>query len=134
MMEEKAHERKSEVEGVTTKRTSIVTELLERMKEMMRVESIDEETTKMIERLVVLRVSTKHINLWIRQLEIKRREICELAEMFAVEEIKKEIETKRNLERWAKRCTNHFTKKVKRMGYEEIDNIVWSGTEKDKSR
>ena len=134
MREEKAHERKSEVEGVTNERTRIVTELLERMMEMMRVESLDEETTKMIERLVVLRVSTKHINIWIRQLEIKRREICELAEMIAVEEIKKEIETERNLERWAKRCTNHFTKKVKRMGYEEIDNIVWSGTEKDKSR
>ena len=54
--------------------------------------------------------------------------------MMVFDEIKKEIETERNLERWAKRCTNHFTKKVKRMGYEEIDNIVWSGTEKDKSR
>ena len=84
MREEKAHKRKSEVEGVTNERTSIVTELLERMKEMMRVESLDEETTKMIERLVVLRVSTKHINIWIRQLEIKRREICELAGMIAV--------------------------------------------------
>ena len=106
--------------------TTILKALLGRMMEMMRVESLDEETTKMIERLVVLRVSTKHINLWIRQLEIKRREICELAEMIAVEEIKKEIETEKNLERWAKRCTNHFTKKVKRMLFEEIDNIVWS--------
>ena len=97
----------------------------------MRVESIDEGTTKMILRLVVLRVSTKHINIWIRQLEIKRREICELAGMIAVEEIKKEIETERNLERWAKRCTNHFTKKTKRMLHEENDNMVWSGTEKE---
>ena len=123
--------KRREMKDATNERTSIVTELLERMKEMMRVESIDEETTKMIERLVVLRVSTKHINLWIRLLEIKRREMCELAGMIAVEEIKKEIETERNQERWAKRCTNHFTKKVKRMLYEEIDNIVWSGVENE---
>ena len=75
MREEKAHKRKSEVEGVTNERTSIVTELLERMIEMMRVESLDEETTKMIERLVVLRVSTKHVILWMRQFEIKKRDM-----------------------------------------------------------
>ena len=114
------------MKDATTEGPTILKALLEKMMEMMRVESLDEETTKMIERLVVLRVSTKHINIWIRQLEIKRREICELAGMIAVEEIKKEIETEKNLERWAKRCTNHFTKKVKRMLFEEIDNIVWS--------
>ena len=31
---------------------------------MMNVEVLDEETTGMVERVVVLRVSTKHINLW----------------------------------------------------------------------
>ena len=128
------HERKSEVEGVTNERTGIVTELLERMKSVMRVESLDEETTKMIERPVVLRVSTKHINLWIRQLEIKRREMCELAGLLRFEKTKEEIQKERSLERWAKRCTNHFTKKTKRLLYEEIDNIVWSGMEKDISR
>ena len=29
---------------------------------------------------------------------------------------------------------HHFTKKVKRMLYEEIDNMVWSGTEKEISQ
>ena len=33
-----------------------------------------------------------------------------------------------------KRCSNFFTKKMKRMLFEEIDNIVWSGCEKDISR
>ena len=39
---------------------------------MMNVEELDEETTRMVERMVVLRVATKHINIWIRQLEMKR--------------------------------------------------------------
>ena len=65
---------------------------------MMKVrneEDLDEETTGMIEKLVVLRVATMHINLWIRQLEMKRREVCELAELFGFEGVKKEVE-KRN--------------------------------------
>ena len=70
--------------------------------EMMRVESLDEETTKMIERLVVLRVSTKHINMWIRQLEMKRMEMCELAGLMRLEKTKEEIQKERSLERWAK--------------------------------
>ena len=42
-----------------------------------------------------------------------------------------EIEKEKSLEKWAKRCTHHFTKKVKRMLFEEIDNMVWSGGEKE---
>ena len=45
----------------------------------------------MTERMVVLRVATKHINIWIRQLEMKRKEICELAGLMKLEETKKEI-------------------------------------------
>ena len=45
---------------------------LQRVKEMMNVEALDDETIRMVERVVVLRVSTKHINLWMRQLEMKR--------------------------------------------------------------
>ena len=41
--------------------------------------------------------------------------------------VKKEIEAEKSLEKWAKRCTNHFTRKAKRMMFEEIDNMVWSG-------
>ena len=33
------------------------------------------------------------------------------------------------MERWAKRCSHYFTKKVRRMLYEEIDNMTWSGSE-----
>ena len=31
----------------------------------------------------------------------------------------------------ARRCTHHFTKKVKRVLFEEIDNMVCSGNEKE---
>ena len=46
--------------------------MIEKMTVMMRAEDIDEETTRIAERLVVLRLLTKHINLWMRQLEMKR--------------------------------------------------------------
>ena len=78
----------------------------------------------MTERLVVMRVSTKHINLWMRQLEMKRKEICQLVMLVSLEEVKKKVEKEKNLERWARRCADHFTKKVKKMLFEEIDNMV----------
>ena len=111
-----------------------MTVLLERMKEMMRVESLDDETAMMVKRLMVVRISTKHINLWMRQLEMKRKEIGELAGLMKLGEVKKEIEKEKSLERWARGCTHHFPKKVKRMLFEEIDNMVWSGGEKGVSR
>ena len=98
---------------------------------MMNVEELDEETTRMVERMVVLRVATKHINIWIRQLEMKRKEMSELAGLMKFEETKKEIVKEKSLERWARRCTHFFTKKVKRMLFEEIDNIVWSRREQE---
>ena len=105
--------------------------LKERLAEMMRVDEPDEESTLMVERLAVLRIATKHINLWSRQLEMKRSEIIELAGLMKLEETRKEIEREKALERWAKRCSHHFIKKVKRMLFEEIDNMVWSGNEED---
>ena len=47
---------------------------------------------------------------------------------------KKEIENERSLEKWGKRCTNHFTKTTKRMLFKEIDNVVWSGNESEIAR
>ena len=41
-----------------------------------------------------------------------------------------EIEREKALEAWPKRCTRNFTKKVKRMLFEEIDNMAWRGDEK----
>ena len=84
----------------------------------------------MVERFVVLRVATKHINLWKRQLEMKRKEICELAGLVELEDVKNEIREEKNLEKWANRSTNHFVKKMTRMMYEEIDDMVWSGNVK----
>ena len=47
------------------------------------------------------------------------------------EEIKKEILKKKSIERWARRCTHFFTKKVKRTLFEEIDNMMLSGDKKE---
>ena len=105
--------------------------LMEKVKKLMNVEMLDEETTRMAKRMVVLRVATKHINLWIRQLEMKRMEMSELAGLMNLDEVKKEIEREKSLETWAKTATNHFTKKVKRMLYEMIDNMMWSGSENE---
>ena len=107
--------------------------LLEKLMKLNN-EELDEETRPMVERMAVLRVATKHINLWMRQLEMKRREVAELAGLMKFDEVKKEIGNERCLERWAKRVTNHFTKRAKRMLYEEIDNMVWNGDEKEVSQ
>ena len=58
--------------------------------------------------MVVLSLSTKHINIWMRHLEMKRREISELAGLMRLDTVRKEIEMERNMEAWAKRCTKHF--------------------------
>ena len=57
-----------------------------------------EETAQMIERIAVLRVATKHINLWTRQLEIKRMEMIELAGLMGFEKLMKEIGNEKSLE------------------------------------
>ena len=85
----------------------------------------------MVERVVIVRLSTKHINIWIRQLEMKRGEILELAGLMGLEGVKAEVEKENSLEVWSKRCPNFFIKKVKRMLSEEIDNTVWSGSEEE---
>ena len=98
--------------------------LLVKTKKVVNAEDLDEETTRMVERMVVLRLTTKHINLWIRQLEVKRKEIGELAGLMKLNDVKEEIGNEKSLERWARKCTHFFTKKVKRMLFEEIDNMV----------
>ena len=96
----------------------------------MRYEGLDEETAMIVEMLAVLRMATKHVNLWTRQLEMKRSEVNELEGLMKLDYIGKEYENEKSTERLAKRCRHHFTKKVKRMLFEEIDNMVWSGDEK----
>ena len=98
----------------------------EKVMAMMNLEALDKETIRDVERVIIVRVSTKHINLWTRQLEMKRKEIGELAGLMGFDEVKKEIGAEKNLEKWAKRCTNDFTRRVKRMLFAEIDNMVWS--------
>ena len=64
---------------------------------------------------------------WMRQLEMKKNEIREFAGLIGFEGVKNEVEKEKSLERWAKRATIHFTKKVKRMLFQEIDNICGLG-------
>ena len=80
-----------DVEDTTSERPQFMLRLLMRTNEMMNEDKLDEETTRMVERIVVLRLSTKHVNLWIRQLEIKMDEMRELAGLMKFEEVKKEI-------------------------------------------
>ena len=87
-----------------------------------------------VERLAVLRIATKHINLWTRQFEMKRMEVSGLAGLMRLDGVKKEIENEKSLEGWTKRCSRYFIKKVKRLLFEEIDNMAWSGDEKENSQ
>ena len=52
---------------------------------------------------------------------MKSNEMSELAGLMMLEKVKSETGNERNLERWAKRCTTHFTKKITRMLFEEIE-------------
>ena len=79
-------------------KTALGKALLKKMKDVMNVEDLDRETIRDVEKIVILRVSTKHINLWIRLLEMKRKEISELAGLMMLEEVKKEVEKEKNLE------------------------------------
>ena len=98
----------------------------EKMAEIVKGD-LDQETIKTVERIIVLRIATKHINLWMRKVKMKRKAIIQLGEgLMRFDAVKKEIEGERNLERWARGSTSCFTKNVKRMLYEEIDNMVWS--------
>ena len=116
-----------EKKELRTSKKTFVNKLIEKMITVMNVDVSDREASRIVERMAVVRVSTKHINLWIRQLEMKRNEICQPAGLMGVDEVKREIESEKSLEKWAKRCTNRFTRKAKRMLFEEIDNVVWSG-------
>ena len=75
----------------------------------MNIEGLDEKTARMVERVVILRVATKNINIWIRQLEMKRREMCELAVLMKLDQVRREIEREISLEQWTEKCTRHFT-------------------------
>ena len=128
-MVEAAEERGKDGKGMEG--TAFTRRMRDKTTELMMIEELGHETTRMTERLAVLRIATKHINLWIRQLEMKRKEMSELAGLMRLKEVEKEIENEKSLEKWAKRCSHHFTKMVKRKLFEEIDNMVWSGDEKE---
>ena len=41
----------------------------------MNMDVLDQETNRDVERVVILRIATKRINLWIRRLEMKRKRL-----------------------------------------------------------
>ena len=129
LRDENGHDGK-EAEKETEKPTTRVKTCAEKLEAMMNVEELNKETISMVERIVALRVSDKQNNLWMRQLEMKRREIAELAGLMELEGVKNEIEHEKNLEVREIVCTKHFAKRTKIMLYEEIDNMVWSGKKK----
>ena len=112
------------------KRMGFIDVVMAKLAKMMKGDVVDEETSRMAERMMLLRISTKHINLWVRQLELKRKAVCELAKLMRFEWIGNEIENEKNLKRWGKRVTNNFPKAMRRKIYEEVDNMVWSENEK----
>ena len=88
-----------EKNGIEKHETEFVKAVLEKMKDSMNVDILDEETARMTKRLVVIRISTKHINLWMRQLDMKRGEISKLEGLIQLQEVKNEISEEKNLER-----------------------------------
>ena len=101
---------------------------------MVNVEELDHETAMMVKRLAVLRIATKHIQMLTRQLEMKMKDMSELAGLMKLGDVKKDIEKENDLERLAKRCTHHSSKRVKIMLFDEIDNMVWSWSESEITR
>ena len=98
--------------------------LLEKVEKALNMEDIGEETARMVERMAILRIATKHVNLWTRQLEMKRNEMSELAGLMKVYTVKKDVENENSLERWAMRGTHFFSKNVKRLLFKENENVV----------
>ena len=103
--------------------------LPEKLEELIKVFALEEESIRMVEETVPLRLSTKHINLLVRQLEMKWKDTCELTGLMGFE-VKEEIEKEKTLQKWARRVSNHFPRKTKRVKFEMTDNMVWSGVEK----
>ena len=92
MREENASAKKDGRRDPCKHETGFVKDVLESVKDVMNLETLDEETARMAKRLMITRISTKHINLWMRQLEMKRVEICKLAELMGLDDVKEEIQ------------------------------------------
>ena len=80
----------TEKRGKENRRSALLERLFVKLMTVLSVEDLDEETTRMVERMAVLRIATKHVNLWIRQLEMKRREVIELVGLMGLEEIRRD--------------------------------------------
>ena len=97
--------------------------LLEKTEDLKNDDSLDDETIRMTERIVIIGIFTKHINLWIRQLEMKRREIGHLAELMKMEDVENEIKREKSLE---------LSKKVhESLSQEDQKNVVWRNRQHD---
>ena len=77
-----------------------MTQLIGDMMETMKLDSLNREIVGMLEMLVLVRIPTKHVNPRMRQLEMKRKEMTEVAVLMGYDEIKEEIKKKRMRKRW----------------------------------
>ena len=110
--------------------TQWVNGLKEKTMAIMNVEDLDRETARDVERMAVLRVSTKHINLWMRQLEMKRNEICELAGSMGFDEVKNEIASEKASK--SGRRDAPITSQGRSKGCCSKKSTIWCGVDKIK--
>ena len=78
MSPEKESNGEDELNELKPREKAFMNKLGEKVMAMMNMDALDKETIRDVERVIIVRVSTKHINLWTRQLEMKRKEIGEL--------------------------------------------------------
>ena len=83
--------------------------ILEKIKENMNVDSLDQETARMIERLAIPRISPKRINQLIHQLESKRMEMNDLACVIAFDEIKRKL--RQRVLKYGEKRSSHFKRR-----------------------
>ena len=78
MSPEKESNGEDELNELKPREKAFMNKLGEKVMALMNMDALDKETIRDVERVIIVRVSTKHINLWTRQLEMKRKEIGEL--------------------------------------------------------
>ena len=71
MIDENEHTGEKEIQDSTDEGTLFVKKILEKTREMKKVDCLDEEIARMAEKNILITLH-KHINLWRRQLEMKR--------------------------------------------------------------
>ena len=67
-------------------------------------------------------------------IRVEKEETSSLATLMGFDCVRIEVERQKNLESLAKRGAHNFNKKVKRMLFDEVDNMVWKNGGSEISR